>query len=109
MLTRTVPLSVTPEAAARINELGIQSEVERMIDHAVKTVRGIRRVEVSLEPVNEMYDEPYLSANAYRVLPLWTDDNPDIDRFRDWKIDNFTPDVLWRFDLHIRPDWPDAR
>jgi hypothetical protein len=109
MLSATVPLDVSMEAAARIAELGIRAEVERMIDHAIKTVSGIRRVEISLEPVNEMYDEPWLSARAYRDLALWSNVNPDLDRFRDWKSESFSPDVLSRFSLHIRPAWPDAR
>jgi hypothetical protein len=102
-------MCVEPEAAARITQLGIQKEVDCMLDYAVKHVRGIRRVEICLLDPDDMYDEPHLSANAYRALELWTDDHRDIDHFRDWKSDNFTPDVLWRFDLHIRPDWPDAR
>jgi hypothetical protein len=109
MLTATVPLDVTPEAAARIKELGIQAEVERMIDHALKTVRGIRRVEITLEPVNEVYDEPYLSARAYREFALSSETSPELARFSDWKTQNFSPDVLWRFSLHIRTDAPNAR
>jgi hypothetical protein len=108
MLTATVPLDVTQEAAARIAELGIQAEVERMIDHAVKTVRGIRRVEICLLDPNEMYEEPHLSASAYRDPALWTDEDRDEDQFREWKILNFSPDVLWHFSLHIWPDAPHA-
>jgi hypothetical protein len=109
MLSATVPLQVTPEAAARIAELGIQAEVDRMIEHAVKTVGGIRRVEIMLMDPYEMYDEPHLSATAYRDFALWSDSNPDVDRFGDWKIESFSPDILWRFNLHIRADWPHAR
>src|SRR5262249_40578932 len=100
---------VTPEAAARIEELGIQADVERMIDHAVRTVSGIRRVEIGLEPVNEMYDEPYLSARAYRDFALASEASPEVQQFSDWKTRTFSPDVLWRFSLHIRTDAPNAR
>jgi len=108
MLTTTVPVDVTPETAGRIAELGIQAEVDRMIEHAIKTVRGIRRVEIMLMDPYEMYDEPHLSTSAYRELGLWTDGNPDVGRFDDWKIENFSPNDLWHFNLHIRADWPHA-
>jgi hypothetical protein len=109
MITTTIPVDVTPEAVQRIAELGIQSEVDRMIEHAIKTVHGIRQVVITLEPLNEMYEEPYLSGRAYRDLALWGDKNPEVDEFDDWKIETFSPDVLWRFSLHIRPSAPDAR
>jgi len=99
---------VAPEAAERIAELDIQVEVDRMIDHAVKTVRGIRRVEIELMDPYEMYDEPHLSARAYRDLDLWGEVNPEVDQFDNWKINTFSPAILWRFSLHIRPDAPNA-
>lgn len=108
MLSATVPLDVTPEAAERIAELGIQPEVERMIDHAVKTVSGIRRVEISLEGPYDTHYEPYLSASAYRDPALWGNGDQERDQFRDWMIRTFSPDVLWRFTLHIWPDAPHA-
>jgi hypothetical protein len=108
MMPTSIPIDMTPEASKRIAELRIQPDVDRMIDHAVNTVAGIRRVEITLEPENEMYDGPYLSASAYRDLDLWTEVNAEVDRFEDWKINTFSPDVLWHFSLHIRPDWPNA-
>ena len=108
MLTTTVPVDVTPEAAARIAELGIRSEAERMIDQAVKTVNGIRRIEISLLDPNEMYDEPHLSASAYRDPTLFGDQDQERYQFRDWVISAFSPDVLWYFCLHIWPDAPRA-
>ena len=109
MLTSTVPVDVTPEAAHRIAELGIRSEVDHMIEHAIKTVRGIQQVEITLEPINEMYDEPWLSGRAYRADELWDTENPDVDQYNRWIIDTFPPDVLWRFVLHIRAGAPHAR
>ena len=29
----TVPVTITPEAAARVAELGLQAELERMVEH----------------------------------------------------------------------------
>ena len=109
MITTTIPVDVTPEAAGRIAELGIQAEVDRMIGHAIKTVRGIQQVVITLEPVNEMYEEPWLSGSAYKAHEFWGDENPDVDQFNQWIIDTFSPDVLSRFVLHIWCGAPDAR
>ena|SRR5258708_11510637 len=108
MTPTTVAMDVSPEAADRISELGIQDEVDRMIDHAMKTVQGVKQVVISLEPPNDMYDEPYLSARAYRDLTFWSEDNPDADRFRRWKTESFSPDVLSKFGLFLRWDAPHA-
>jgi hypothetical protein len=108
MTPTTVNMRVEPEATARIVELGLQAEVDRMIEHAVKTVPGICRVEIRLEDASDAHDEPYLSASAFREFALWSERNPEVDQFRDWKLENFSPDVLWRFNLHIWPDSPHA-
>jgi hypothetical protein len=108
MTPTTVAMDMSPEAAERIAELGIQAEVDRMIEHAVKTVDGIRRVEISLVGPYDTHDEPYLSARAYRDLALWSGDNQELSRFSDWMIETFSPEVLWRFTLHIRPGAPHA-
>src|SRR5437870_4129405 len=91
MRQTTVPVNVAPEAAERIAELDIQVEVDRMIDHAVKTVRGIRRVEIELMDPYEMYDEPHLSARAYRDLDLWGEVNPEVTSSTTGKSTPFRP------------------
>jgi hypothetical protein len=45
----TIPVTITPEAAARVAELGMQRELERMLEHALRSVPGLRSVEVKLE------------------------------------------------------------
>src|SRR5437879_13133025 len=105
MTPTTVPLDVTPEAAERIAERGLQPALDRTIAHAVKTVPGIRRVEISLEGPYDTHYEPYLDATAYRDHALWRERNPEVDQYREWLIHTFSPDVLWQLSLDI---WPDA-
>ncbi len=41
MSATTFPVSITPEAAARVAELGMQAELERMLEHTRQTVPGL--------------------------------------------------------------------
>src|SRR5205807_2017132 len=43
-----VPTIVPPEAAARIAELGMQPEFERMLEHIRRSVPDLRRIEVEV-------------------------------------------------------------
>jgi hypothetical protein len=54
----TVPVTVTPEAAARIAQLGFQAEVGRMIDYARQHLPEVERIEVVLYDRYEIGDEP---------------------------------------------------
>ena len=57
----TVPLTVLPEAAARVAELGMQAEFERMLQHTRQTLPGLRSIRVYLA-------EPYDTDNEPRVV-----------------------------------------
>ena len=98
MATATVPLTITPEAAARVAELGMQTEFERMLEHARQTVPGLRRMRVTLEQDYEGADEDGIA--------IWTfmkDRGLEHDRteaeWGGWKVDTFPPDVCRHFVL----------
>jgi hypothetical protein len=44
----TIPVSVTPEAAARLAELGFQAQADRMIEYARQNLPELVRIEVGL-------------------------------------------------------------
>ncbi len=88
----TVPVTITPEAAARVAELGMQGELERMIKHARECVAGLRRVEVILEPPYDTGDDPYLTIQAFRPLTARWDD-PVRQEWGRWKVTTFAPEV----------------
>src|SRR5437763_13294485 len=69
----TVPVTITPEAAERIAQLGFEVEVERMVEHAKQTLPQIRGIEVSLWDRYEAGDQPGLAVNVYSARPY----NPD--------------------------------
>jgi hypothetical protein len=87
-----VPLTVTPEAAARIAELGFHQQVEQMIDYAQQQIPKLVRIEVVLTERYDMGGPPGVTVKA------WTDRDFDpadktranLDR---WFVTNFPPAV----------------
>jgi hypothetical protein len=45
-----LPIDVTPEAAARVAQLGMQAELESMLEHTSRTVPDLRGLRVVLDP-----------------------------------------------------------
>src|SRR5262245_16695803 len=89
----TIPVTVTPEAAARIAELGFQPHVDRMIEHAREHIPEARRIEVWL---NERYDEdspPGVAVDVWCARDFDPDDRTDWD-LGYWVVNTFPPEVL---------------
>jgi hypothetical protein len=101
MNTAAVPVSVTPEAAARVAELGMQDQFEAMLDHARGTVPGLRRIEVTLAPRYETGDEPGVSIEAFTAGPFAPGDRTTWN-WNAWMIDTFPPSVCEHFALLLR-------
>jgi hypothetical protein len=104
-ITTTVPLYVSPEAAARVAELGFQREFEQLIERARTTIQGVRRIEVQLEP-------PYDTHDNDQVV-IWiriADDQLDIfseEEYSRWTCENFSPDVRWYISTVLTVAGPD--
>ncbi len=98
MSTTTIPVTVTPEAAERVAELGMHAELERMLEHTRQTVPGLRSIEVQLALPYDTGDETTLliqATRADRQLPH----DPTEDEWDAWKIETFPPDVYRYFVL----------
>ncbi len=89
----TIPVTVEPEAAARIAELGFQEQVDRMIEHARQTLPMIRRIDVVM---NYRYDDPSpdgVCIDVYSDHPF--DPNGQLTTaLARWSVESFPPDVL---------------
>src|SRR4051812_19362877 len=96
MATMTIPVRVSPEAEARVAQLGVQRELDLMIEHTKETVPGLRAITVSLESRYDHGDEPVLLISAEVPGPGSVDDptEPLWDR---WVIATFPPEVLEHF------------
>jgi hypothetical protein len=98
----SVPVSVTPEAAARIARLGLQDAVDRMIAHARQAYQDVVRIEVVLYDRYEAGDEPGLAIEVYSNRPHDPRDRTH-SKVIEWAVREFPPEVLWHLIIdHIR-------
>lgn len=91
--TKAVPVTTTPEAAARIAQLGFQAQIDRMIDYARCNMPDVVRIEVVL---NERYEDGIEDGIVITVYSLRPYDPGDrvIDKMIAWEIQEFPPQVL---------------
>jgi hypothetical protein len=104
----TVPVSITPVAAARVAELGMQAELDRMLEHTRQTVAGLLRIEVVLAPPYDTGDEDGITIEAFKKEPYDPSDRTQWD-WGTWLVDNFHPDVWRHFAMLIIYLAADAR
>jgi hypothetical protein len=90
--TPMIPVKVTPEAAERVAELGMQRELEQMLAHALRTLPGLRSLEVQLELPYDTGDETRITIEATRDKPNSIPD-PAWQPWHDWVVSAFPPDV----------------
>ena len=97
-ITATTPISVSEEAKSRIAELGIDHDLERILEHTSKLARGLLRIDVVLTPACDPGDDPRIILEGTKEGapavndPLWR-------QWRDWMVESFPSDVLRHFNL----------
>ena len=91
-----VPITVEPDAAARVAELGMQAELQKMIDHTRQVVPDLQEIRVVLEPPYDTGDEPYLTIYSTR-RGGYNGGDPTQREWGRWLVTNFTPDVCRHF------------
>jgi len=94
----TIPVTVTPEAAARIAELGFHQQVDQMIDHARQHLPDVVRIEVVLNERYDMGGEPGVTVEAWGTRPFDPADKTQRDLVG-WEVDTFPSEVLEH--LHV--------
>jgi hypothetical protein len=91
----TIPLTISPEADAFIDEVGQRREFEAMLEHARQVVPGLRAFEVILDDTPET-GPPGAIIYAHRDDPGAGDD-PTHRCWRRWKVETFPPEVCQNF------------
>ncbi len=92
-----IPVTIEADAAARVEELGMQAEFELMIEHAKQAVPGLRFIRVTLE-----YD-PEWPENEPRVVIWARRDDLSVEpstavlnkELANWRGHRFPPQVCW--------------
>jgi hypothetical protein len=96
MNTTTVPVTILPEAAQRVAELGMQPELERMLEHTQHTVPGLRSIEVQLALPYDTGDETGITIAATMDDPRLEYDSTD-EEWGKWEVRTFPPEVCRYF------------
>jgi hypothetical protein len=91
-----IPVTVSPDAAARVAELGMQREFQMMIDQLKQIIPGLREIEVTLEYPPDYDDDPMVLLSTVQPPPTEEVD-PTCGNWRSWLIETFPPDVLRHF------------
>jgi hypothetical protein len=103
-----IPLTIAPEAAERVAELGLQREFEQMLEHARLLLPGLRRLEVTLAPPYDTGDEPRVIIDAFIPPRDPSSDLPD-RAYEAWVLATFSPDVLRHILLMTGYEAPNGR
>jgi hypothetical protein len=105
--TSTIPVTVDQEAAAYVQELGMQAPFEQMLEHTRQTMPGLRAIHVEFQPAYDV-EFPCILLRATTDDPHLEDD-PSECAWGQWKSDTFPPEVCEHFVLLVNYGWPDAR
>jgi hypothetical protein len=100
------PLTITPEAAARIAELGMQKEFEQMIAYVREVVPELAAIEVVRELPYDTDWEP-VSITAYSDQVFAPGDNTSA-KLDEWVVTTFPPQVLEHLVVLLSPGRPYA-
>lgn len=99
MATATIPVTVPAEAAARVEELGMQREFEIMLDFLKQNMPGLRSIVVEVDPTIDMWDAASVVLWTHRDDPGLEID-PGDQIWGSWFVNAFSPDVCRHF-VHL--------
>jgi hypothetical protein len=92
----TIPITVVPAAAARVDELGLRREFEQMLDYLQRHVPGLRAIAVHLDAEVNMWDNASIVLTTHQDAPGQAVD-PSRRQWRAWLAATFPGDVLRHF------------
>jgi hypothetical protein len=107
----TIPVRITDEVAAHVDKLGLQGEMEQMIDHMKRTVVGLRSILVTYEenPENTLID-PLVVLCGYEEPSVREPGDVSLELALDrWVVQAFPPEVGSRFVTTLTTGDPDGR
>jgi hypothetical protein len=102
-MTKTIPVTITPEAEARVAELGMRAELEQMLERARLTIPGLARLQVGVEQPYDTGGEPSIGIEA-RTDQVWAPEDRTWKDYSRWKINTFPARVWSHFTLLLTPE-----
>jgi hypothetical protein len=100
----TIPVTISPEAAERLAELGMQAELERMLEHTRQTVPGVYAIRVVLRPVYDCYENTGIQIEAVMEESSWDPEDRTWWEWGDWLHQTFPPQVTEHFEMWLSPE-----
>lgn len=99
--TLAVLVSVQPEALAHITQLGLQGEFQQILDHTTHCFSGLTTLDVVLSRHYDDVDEPVVYFQPHLPEPQLGEERAyqEGQRWNEWVISTFQPDVLRHFNL----------
>ena len=90
-MVATIPVTIQPDAAAFLAEIGMEDELERILEHAKATIPHLRALDVVFHDFPET-GPPGLTIDAHRdPFPEGWDRACSV--FGRWMVENFSPEV----------------
>ena len=99
---------VTPPAAERIDRLGLQAEMRRMIEYAQHSLPEITRIQVVLYDRDELDEEPGLAIEVFTPFQSFDAAGSTREKISEWLVSQFSPQVLEHLTIDYLPEAPDA-
>jgi hypothetical protein len=100
----TVPVTIEPAAAAYLAKLGLQVELEKILEHTRQVVPDLTRIRVALEPIYEPGFDQILVIEAYVDPDSKQDVGALLWPWNKWMIANFPYEVFHYFTLSFPID-----
>jgi hypothetical protein len=100
MATITVPTTIKPKAVEMAKGLGLERELDAILEQGCRMIKGLRSFEVDADTDSSM--RPTVDICAWVDPPC--EDDPSHQKWWEWRIDQFGPDVAAEFVVVIYPD-----
>jgi hypothetical protein len=97
VIAATIPVTISDEARARVEELGLQREFEMILDHTRQAIPGLRALDVTLQDPTTPGDWPGILLRARR--PYEGELDLTGRQWDAWMIQQFPPRVGAQFVL----------
>ena len=103
MATTTISTTILPKAVEMARGLGVERELEAILEEGRRTVKGLRSLEVDAGTESSMGPEIVIRA---KVDPA-TEGDPSHIAWWSWRIEQYGPNVAADFCVTIDPDEDD--
>jgi hypothetical protein len=104
----TVPIGVTPEAAARVADLGLEREMRQMIEYARQHLPEPTRIEVVLYERDEVGEPPGVAIEVYTPFESFDPTARMRAKIGEWLVSEFPPQVREHLLIDHLPEAPNA-